>query len=105
MKIPERITVLRPAIIQALSRRASQGSEKSFNPAPARRKFSARMIARKIVNPVRWTDCTAGIPYLLSRTNTTGAQLEKDCRIARRDISELVRHGAAADDHGQPRGN
>ena len=39
-------------------------------PTPASRRFSTRIAASSIVSPTRCTDCTAGIPKLLSRMNT-----------------------------------
>src|SRR5208283_1154230 len=42
------------------------------------------------------------MPYLLSRTKATGAQFEKVSKTDRRDISELIGHGAAADNDADP---
>src|SRR5580698_8984375 len=44
------------------------------------------------------------MPYLLSRMRTIGAQFETDSRRGRRDISELISHGAAANNGADPEG-
>src|SRR5437762_14323772 len=101
MRIPESMTTVTAPRAQGLSCRSSRGNGQSIMPMPATRRLRMSMAANNSVIPIRCTDCTADIPYLLSRTKTIAAELELQLtRVS--NISELVRHCPAADDHADP---